>query len=530
MNYFKLGCRWGKGKPPLFFEFLLSEQIVLGSEINYEIGDLLLITDGYSVLGLAQVTSLPKVCTEVARYKKPFGDHEIDFDSTVLVYQAKLHKLSEPEQFEYKVQTGICQVGQPETIKRMDNLWLRLRQREELDEILQTLLVKKQVILQGAPGTGKTYRTAELAVRLLHAGKTFADRSAIKHQYDEDLKLGRIGFTTFHQSMDYEQFVEGYKPVVSVSGQPGFVLQDGIFKRMCNNARGTSFDVFEAKHRQFIEALSEATEPLELKTFRQGRPFSASVNSAGTIVATPKTEKATDMSITKAMIQGFRDKGQGDYWDSYTGPIVKYIEETFDGKMANPHSKPVPYLLIIDEINRGNISKIFGELITLIEADKREDLADRAENDATIRVKLTYSQDEFSVPANLYILGTMNTADRSVGQIDYALRRRFAFVALQASRKDLEDFPWDQVETRDVALSLFEAVSAYLKEPGMVSADFDPDDLMVGHSYFMASNLAQLRTKIRHEVFPLLMEYQKDGILSCSRSDLQIKIAEWSGV
>jgi len=396
-------------------------------------------------------------------------------------------------------------------------------------ETLNILKTKKQIILQGAPGSGKTYQTATLAVRLIHPEMSFPDRTSIKRQYDEDLKAGRIGFATFHQSLDYEQFVEGYKPLVTSNGQPGFVLQDGLFKKMCDNARGAPAAAsFQAKYQQFIQFLSEQDVPFELKTSKQGKPFSVSLNSAGTIVATPKTEKATEMSITRTIIQEYRDKEKAPYWDSYTGPIVDYINENFDGKIIATETQPATCVLIIDEINRGNISKIFGELITLIEADKREDLTDGTRNSATIEVKLTYSQEGFTVPANLYIIGTMNTADRSVGQIDYALRRRFAFVTCKASRKDLEEFAWDSSESEKLALEMFDAVSEFLIQPGMVSPDFDAEDLMVGHSYFMATNQEELGIKFRHEVMPLLLEYQKDGILNYDRKKLLEKFEKWN--
>ena len=159
-------------------------------------------------------------------------------------------------------------------------------------------------------------------------------------------------------------------------------------------------------------------------------------------------------------------------------------------------SSPKNYVLIIDEINRGNVSKIFGELISLLEADKR------VGGDHPLTVTLPYSKESFSVPSNLYIIGTMNTTDRSVGSIDYAVRRRFAFVTLEADENKVPE---------GNARNLFNAVKNFLNKS---KYDMDIEDLMVGHSYFMDAN--NLQMKWQYEILPLLMEYHKDGIISKS--------------
>ena len=174
-----------------------------------------------------------------------------------------------------------------------------------------------------------------------------------------------------------------------------------------------------------------------------------------------------------------------------------------------------PYILIIDEINRGNISKIFGELITLLEVDKR--LGEINE----IKVKLPYTpQEEFGVPSNLFIIGTMNTADRSLGYIDYAIRRRFAFKTLQADKADkavIECFnPGDDL--LDKALRLFENIQNFITEN--IEHDLLADDLMLGHSYFLAKNINELRLKLEYEIIPLIREYEKDGILTVDKNHL----------
>jgi 5-methylcytosine-specific restriction protein B len=165
------------------------------------------------------------------------------------------------------------------------------------------------------------------------------------------------------------------------------------------------------------------------------------------------------------------------------------------------------HILIIDEINRGNVSKIFGELITLLENDKRLN----SENEIT--VTLPYSKEEFGVPSNLYIIATMNTADRSVGHIDYAVRRRFAFITLQSEKEKIENFynlnslP---IELSTEAVSLFDKVYEIMEN---ISPDFSIDDLMIGHSYFMAKSTNELQLKLDYEIKPLLIEYVKDGVL-----------------
>lgn len=180
-------------------------------------------------------------------------------------------------------------------------------------------------------------------------------------------------------------------------------------------------------------------------------------------------------------------------------------------------------MLIIDEINRGNVSKIFGELITLLEADKRS-----GGGTHHISLKLPYSKEDFSVPSNLYIIGTMNTTDRSTGTIDYAVRRRFAFVTLESSADIIEEWCTSQSvpsDVKDAALSLFTQING--KDKNDLSsfiakhraADFELEDLKVGHSYFMAKDMAGLRMKMRYEVVPLIKEYIKDGILRAASDD-----------
>lgn len=165
-----------------------------------------------------------------------------------------------------------------------------------------------------------------------------------------------------------------------------------------------------------------------------------------------------------------------------------------------------PCVLIIDEINRGNISKIFGELITLLEADKRQN------GEHPVSVILPYSKKEFSVPSNIYIIGTMNTTDRSTGRIDYAVRRRFAFYTLEADTEAIVSHYKEKVELGEKANQLFNAVREFISDNK--TEDLEMDELMVGHSYFMASSAEELRLKLDYEIIPLIKEYEKTGCYS----------------
>ncbi|MBR4376683.1 MAG: AAA family ATPase, partial [Spirochaetia bacterium] len=205
-------------------------------------------------------------------------------------------------------------------------------------------------------------------------------------------------------------------------------------------------------------------------------------------------------------IYGFYDNSKFGK-PNYNGSLnVDYLNEIITGNVNK--EKPKPYILIIDEINRGNVSKIFGELITLLEADKRTD------GSHPISVTLPYSKKKFLVPSNLYIIGTMNTTDRSVGSIDYAVRRRFSFVTLNSDKEIVE-----RESKAGKAVYLFDSVRNFIAKNKI---DMDIEDLMVGHSYFLAEDDNALQMKWEYDIVPLLREYYKDGII---KSDIEKNIS-----
>lgn len=300
-----------------------------------------------------------------------------------------------------------------------------------LEKCAKLLSKKHNIILQGAPGTGKTYNTAAIALKTLDITDIdLTDHKAVMIRYDE--LLGKqIFFTTFHQSLDYEDFAEGLKPHVQTDDKGNSIgityePEDGIFKRACNKA----------------------------------------------------------------------------------------VENAEDNKSV---------VLIIDEINRGNVSKIFGELITLLESDKR------SQGNHPIKVILPYTKAEFGVPSNLYIIGTMNTTDRSTGTLDYALRRRFAFVTLQSDRSVIEKH-YDKLgnaNLKDMAVALFDDIKKFIESPKHLCGDMSIDDLMVGHSYFMAEDEEELKDKVEYEIIPLINEYINDGILNVKNEEKKTAFDSW---
>ena len=427
--------------------------------------------------------------------------------------------------------------------QRIMSLLDSLPQVEENDSIpteeikmkeVATLIQKKQIVLQGAPGTGKTYKTAAIAVAVCDGeSKLPSDRKELMRRYRQLVEEKRVAFTTFHQSMDYEEFVEGIKPLTEEGGV-SYEVCNGIFREICSEAQKSqrieSNDNFEEVWSKLITYLDE-NDYIDVTLLNGTKTFRVELNEMGTGLAN-RTYPNDDYSKGN-WIDGkskFFNKDQmyniyrglpgtpaGGH-DNYRKAIVKHLKKEFglvaykEGTSNNGSVKN--YVLIIDEINRANLSKVLGELITLLEADKR--LGEMNE----VKVKLPYSKDEFGVPANLYIIGTMNTADRSVGYIDYAIRRRFAFITIKADRSVIESF---NTSTSTLALQYFDKVKAWMSNDNVIG-DIDADDLMVGHSYFLADSIDSLKKKMLYEVIPLLLEYINDGILN---ADIKQEIKDW---
>jgi 5-methylcytosine-specific restriction protein B len=409
--------------------------------------------------------------------------------------------------------------------KFINNWYKQILNKMETTKIVDILKQKKQIILQGAPGTGKTYITASVALSLI--GETFNpnDHKEIMEKYDKLLNDKRIFFTTFHQSMDYEDFIEGLKPVVDTDNMI-YEVKDGIFKKICKSAEQKgSLNALEQAIEKLKEACSE--EFITAKT-KSNVGFSVTYRGGITFRVRSNNSNAKEGKDFPANIESIKDyyRGKTDniYNISYVRGICDYLMDQYGVKPYKPQNNDLNYVLIIDEINRGNVSKIFGELITLLEVDKRTG------GEHPIKVRLAYSNEEnFTVPSNLYIIGTMNTTDRSVGHIDYAIRRRFAFYTLTANKDAITSY-YDTTKdiesgTKEIALYLFEKIEEFVNTN--ISPEFDINDIMIGHSYFMAKNKSSLKMKLEYEIIPLLKEYEKDGIIALRKEERKSLGIEW---
>lgn len=408
----------------------------------------------------------------------------------------------------------------------------------EVQKLTGILRLKKNIILQGAPGTGKTYNTAALALTI--CGEQIPENHGeVMLRYEELQKEGRIGFVTFHQSMDYEDFVEGIKPKTE-NGMVSYEVEDGIFKSISAKAGNNYADsqkTVEVLQKQkdiqerMFDFLSEAQEnETEYKTKTGSKFVIKEVTDKNIIIQIPENQVASriplriaelrdllenDVELKRVSdIKAYFNRQFNTQQDSYTFILVNEIRKIKTKTVTVPKTELQNYVLIIDEINRGNVSKIFGELITLLEADKR------IGGDHPIRVTLPYSKESFGVPSNLYIIGTMNTTDRSVGNIDYAVRRRFAFATLKADKELVVN------NSIPLAVELFEAVESFIKRHQI---DMDFEDLMVGHSYFFAKDENELELKWQYEILPLLNEYIKDGIINTKPISSDKTIANFVG-
>lgn len=441
---------------------------------------------------------------------------------------------------------------------------------------------RKNIILQGAPGTGKTYRIPELVVRLCEPefDANNATRKELMSVYDRLKEEKRVMFTTFHQSMDYEDWLEGLRPVLE-NDQVTYKIEPGIFKRLCTEAERPlsakkDVNISDEAIVWKVSLSGTGDNPVRRDCMKNGyirigwdgygeniteemdwsihngegkTILNAFINTmkVGDIVMSCYSSRTIDAigivtgeyewhdnfehykrvrrvkwlikDINEDIVKLNDDKtmtlGTVYRLNAITLDKVKSLLDRYEAsKTLIDNNKP--YVIVIDEFNRGNVSKIFGELITLLEPDKRKGMRN-AES-----VLLPYSKKEFYIPSNVFLVATMNTADRSLDTIDYAIRRRFAFITVKPQEIDNDNFNSELF--REVS-SLFISNYDEYAESGFddtikllpaetLSEEYRPEDVWIGHSYFIMDGEYALQDRLLFEIIPLLQEYIRDGILT----------------
>lgn len=441
---------------------------------------------------------------------------------------------------------------------------------------------RKNIILQGAPGTGKTYRIPELVVRLCEPefDANNATRKELMSVYDRLKEEKRVMFTTFHQSMDYEDWLEGLRPVLE-NDQVTYKIESGIFKRLCTEAERPlsakkDVNISDEAIVWKVSLSGTGDNPVRRDCMKNGyirigwdgygeniteetdwsihngegkTILNAFINTmkVGDVVMSCYSSRTIDAigivtgeyewhdnfehykrvrrvkwlvkDINEDIVKLNDDKtmtlGTVYRLNAITLDKVKSLLDKYEAsKTLIDNNKP--YVIVIDEFNRGNVSKIFGELITLLEPDKRKGMRN-AES-----VLLPYSKKEFYIPSNVFLVATMNTADRSLDTIDYAIRRRFAFITVKP--QEIDDDNFNSELFREVS-SLFISNYDEYAESGFddtikllpaetLSEEYRPEDVWIGHSYFIMDGEYALQDRLLFEIIPLLEEYIRDGVLT----------------
>ena len=446
------------------------------------------------------------------------------------------------------------------------------------EEIVELLCNKKNIIIEGAPGVGKTYELPHIITRLCFPNLPDYSESVLKEKMKWLRNNKQVEYVTFHQSMDYEEFVEGIRPHTNESGTISYDVESGIFKRICENAQKpiveeNSFKINDDANIWKVSLFRAGDNPIRTECMKNNH-----IRIGWDALGEDLSQVDEAHSDGRAILNAFYDRmqiddivfscyssrsidaigvvtGDAEWHDEYDNYkrvrkvewLIKGINEDIYemnghtsmtlatvyrlknigledvfailnkygvGKQTEIKKNDRPYVLVIDEINRGNVSKIFGELITLIESDKRT--GRKAETEVT----LPYSKTVFSVPDNVYIIGTMNTADRSIDTLDYAMRRRFAFVKYKPMALSLDSFNVDLFEK--VSKLFIDNYDEYkencyieLIPSPYLSDDILPEDVWIGQSYFIMKDddgKDCTRLKIEYEIIPILKEYIKDGI------------------
>lgn len=400
-----------------------------------------------------------------------------------------------------------------------------------LTSYTNALVESKNVIFRGAPGTGKSYLAKQIAANMISSGQ-MNDYSLLT---DEQKK--QIEFVQFHPSYDYSDFVEGLRPRINDDGTMNFQLEDGIFTKFVKKAQrnfddaGKSIETLEREISAkdiLDEYLSNVELGVEQLSIASGNRFYITSYDEDSIsVAIPENVTSRDLKLNKnellSMLESgihfnrnkelidFFGKSHGRQSYSYDLAIFKEIKaQKINSSGAKVGQEKVkPFIFIIDEINRAEISKVLGELFFSIDPGYRGTAGEVSTQYASLHEN---PEKKFSIPKNVYIIGTMNDIDRSVDSFDFAMRRRFRFIEIKAEDR-LEMLNSLGEELKEEAIKRMEALNKEIS-----TVDDLNENYFIGASYFLKLKALTFAQLWEDYLLPLLHDYvrgmyDEEGIL-----------------
>ena len=548
VKYFKLGLKWG-GKNKSFLPLIKKYELSIGAKIETTPNDISICSEGFRIVAIIKTIENLKEIKD-SRIINDFPEYGIlSKDNKVYAAKCFIYDLNQNQQFDVKIQQGTCELHDNTIIEKINELlpefyeafdkWYNSKgdtqmtdYEKKLDEIKNNLLVNRNVILTGAPGTGKTFMAKTVAARII------LEREI--NDFDKDLTEeekkqveSQTDFVQFHPSYDYTDFVEGLRPKqVDGSDQIGFERKDGVFKKFCEKALKNLVDSRKSKEElaiekkasmsinqflidciehktEFVNSYKAEKQNFYISNFDSGKIIIKYVDSNDTnfisiedlkkCYISPKIfEKVSDISTVLNR--------------NYYNPIDSYIFCIIDELRAKPAityilGKTIPlknFVFIIDEINRGEVAKIFGELFYCVDPGYRGEKG-RISTQYQNLVTSGEFQKGFFIPENVYIIGTMNDIDRSVESMDFAFRRRFSWIEVKAEDtqcmldaeldKDLADEAKRRMKNLNAEISKIEDLN---------------DAYHIGASYFLKLNNYDGSQEKR---FESLWDYHIKGIL-----------------